>query len=126
MKLHALSIIVPDYDVAIAFFCDVMGFTLTEDLPQGSKRWVRVTPPGGEASFILAKAAAPQQKEAIGNQGGGRVWLFLKSDDFDADYARLKAHGVMFEEIPRSETYGMVAVFRDPFGNRWDLLGGPE
>ena len=126
MKLAAVSLIVPDYDAGIAFYCGIMGFELAEDFPQGDKRWVRVNPPGGGASFILAQAATPQQSAAIGNQGGGRVWLFLQSDDFDVDYNRLKAAGVTFEETPRSEVYGKVAVFRDPFGNRWDLLGAPE
>lgn len=124
MRLEAISIIVPDYDEAIAFYRDVMGFSLAEDIPQGHKRWVRVAPQGGGASFILAQATTPRQTRAIGNQGGGRVWLFLQSDDFDADHARLKSKGVRFEEEPRTEVYGKVAVFQDPFGNRWDLLGG--
>ena len=123
MQLSALSIIVPDYDAALAFYCGVMGFTLEEDVDQGHKRWVRVCPPGGGTSMVLARADTPQQTAAVGQQGAGRVWLFLRSADFDADYTRLRAAGVQFEEEPRHEVYGSVAVFRDPFGNRWDLLG---
>ena len=122
MRLSALSLVVPDYDAAIAFYCGVMGFSLDEDIDQGRKRWVRVTPPGGGVSFILARADGPKQTAAIGNQGGGRVWLFLESQGFAADHARLKASGVTFEEAPRYEPYGTVAVFRDIFGNRWDLI----
>ena len=123
MHLSAVSIIVPDYNSGIAFYRDVMGFTLAEDVDQGRKRWVRLCPPGAETSIILARAEGPEQLAAIGNQGAGRVWLFLRCDDFAAEHRRLKAAGVMFEEEPRHETYGSVAVFRDPFGNRWDLLG---
>lgn len=122
MRLAALTLIVPDYDTAIAYYCDVLGFILTEDIDQGRKRWVRVTPPGGDTGFILAQADNTAQTAAVGNQGAGRVWLFLKTDDFDADHARLIAAGVRFEEEPRHEPYGTVAVFRDMFGNRWDLI----
>ena len=103
MRLSALSLVVPDYDAAIAFYCGVMGFTLDEDIDQGRKRWVRVTPPGGGPSFILAKADGGRQTNAIGDQGGGRVWLFLETSDFAADHTRLKAAGVAFEEEPRHE-----------------------
>lgn len=123
MHLSAITLIVPDYDAGIDFYCGVMGFDLTEDLDQGRKRWVRVTPPGAQTGFILARADDDQQKAAIGKQGAGRVWLFLKVDDFTAEFDRLTAAGVTFEEEPRHEPYGKVAVFRDPFGNRWDLLG---
>ncbi|UWR29031.1 VOC family protein [Sulfitobacter sp. W002] len=123
MHLSAITLIVPDYDAGIDFYCGVMGFDLTEDVDQGRKRWVRVTPPGAQTGFILARADDDQQKAAIGKQGAGRVWLFLKADDFTAEFDRLTAAGVTFEEEPRHETYGKVAVFRDPFGNRWDLLG---
>lgn len=123
MRLSALTLIVPDYDAAIAFYCGQMGFELSEDIDQGHKRWVRVTPPGGGAGFILAKAADARQAAAIGDQGAGRVWLFLQTDDFAEDHARLLAAGVTFEEEPRHEVYGTVAVFRDVFGNRWDLIG---
>ena len=122
MKLSALSLLVPDYAAGIAFYCGVMGFALIEDRDEGRKRWVRVQPPGGGPSFILARADGTQQQAAIGNQGGGRVWLFLETDDFAADHARLIAAGITFEEAPRHEPYGTVAVFRDPFGNRWDLI----
>ncbi|MDF3349078.1 MULTISPECIES: VOC family protein [Sulfitobacter] len=123
MHLSAITLIVPDYDAGIAFYCGVMGFELTEDVDQGRKRWVRVTPPGGETGFVLARADGEAQRAAIGNQGAGRVWLFLKVKDFAAEFDRLTAAGVTFEEEPRHEPYGKVAVFRDPFGNRWDLLG---
>ncbi|MGR3629879.1 MAG: VOC family protein [Sulfitobacter sp.] len=123
MHLSAITLIVPDYDAGIDFYCGVMGFDLTEDVDQGRKRWVRVTPPGAQTGFILARADDDQQKAAIGKQGAGRVWLFLKVDDFTAEFDRLSAAGVIFEEAPRHEPYGKVAVFRDPFGNRWDLLG---
>ena len=123
MHLSAITLIVPDYDAGIAFYCGVMGFELTEDVDQGRKRWVRVTPPGGETGFVLARADGEAQRAAIGNQGAGRVWLFLKVKDFAAEFDRLTAAGVTFEEEPRHEPYGKVAVFGDPFGNRWDLLG---
>ncbi len=123
MQLSAITLIVPDYDAGIGFYCGVMGFDLTEDVDQGRKRWVRVTPPGAQTGFILARADDDQQKAAIGKQGAGRVWLFLKVDDFTAEFDRLTAAGVIFEEAPRHEPYGKVAVFRDPYGNRWDLLG---
>ena len=121
-KLHALSLLVPDYDEGIAFFTGPMGFALDQDLDLGAeKRWVRVTQPGGGTSFILARAV-DDQRAAIGQQGGGRVWLFLESEDFDADHARMQAAGIHFEEDPRDEPYGRVAVFRDPWGSRWDLI----
>lgn len=123
MHLSALTLIIPDYDAAIAFYCDVMGFDLTEDNDQGHKRWVRVTPPGGGAGMILAEPANELQRAAIGNQGAGRVWLFLNTDNFERDYNTLRAKAVVFEELPRHEPYGTVAVFRDIFGNRWDLIG---
>lgn len=122
MRLAALSLIVPDYDAAIAYYCGTLGFELLADEDQGRKRWVKVAPPGGGAAFVLARAEGAAQRAAIGNQGGGRVWLFLESGDFEADHARLLAAGVTFEEAPRHEPYGKVAVFRDTFGNRWDLI----
>ena len=122
MKLSALTLIVPAYDAAISYYCDVLGFDLTEDIDQGHKRWVRVTPPGGGTGFILAQPGNDAQRAAIGQQGAGRVWLFLQTDDFDRDYTALTAKGVEFEETPRYEIYGTVAVFRDLFGNRWDLI----
>jgi catechol 2,3-dioxygenase-like lactoylglutathione lyase family enzyme len=122
LRLAALSLIVPDYDAAIAYYCGTLGFELLADEDQGRKRWVKVAPPGGGAAFVLARAEGAAQRAAIGNQGGGRVWLFLESGDFEADHARLLAAGVTFEETPRHEPYGKVAVFRDTFGNRWDLI----
>lgn len=121
-RLAGVSLIVPDYDSAIAFFVTTLGFHLTADLDQGHKRWVTVEPPGGGCRLILARAEGPDQQAAIGAQGGGRVWLFLETDDFARDHARMAAHGVQFEEPPRHEPYGIVAVWRDPFGNRWDLI----
>lgn len=123
MRLSALSILVPDYDAGIAFFCGALGFDLVEDIDLGSdKRWVRVQPTGAQTGFILARAVGADQIAAIGHQGGGRVWLFLETDDFDRDYVDLQVNGVVFEETPRDEPYGRVAVFADPFGNRWDLI----
>ncbi len=122
-RLAFLSILVPDYDEGIAFFVDILGFDLLEDSDQGGgKRWVRVAPTGAETGFLLARATTDAQRDAIGNQGGGRVWLFLQTDDFWRDHAAFVANGVVFEEVPREEPYGTVAVFRDPFGNRWDLI----
>lgn len=121
-RLGAISLIVPDYDEAIGFFCKGLGWTLCEDLAQGQKRWVTVQPPAGGCRIVLAQAAGDAQSRAIGAQGGGRVWLFLHTDDFAADQARLVAAGAIFEEIPRDEPYGRVAVWRDPWGNRWDLI----
>lgn len=121
-RLGAISLVVPDYDDAIGFFCKGLGWTLCEDVAQGHKRWVTVEPPGGGCRLVLAQPADPTQNSAIGTQGGGRVWLFLHTDDFAAEEARLVAAGAVFEEIPRDEPYGRVAVWRDPWGNRWDLI----
>jgi catechol 2,3-dioxygenase-like lactoylglutathione lyase family enzyme len=121
--LHAVSLVVPDYDAAIAFYCQTLGWTLAEDVDQGRKRWVRILPPGATAgSLLLARAEGPAQEAAIGNQFGGRVGLFLATDDFARDHRAMTAAGVLFEEAPRVEPYGTVAVWRDPFGNRWDLI----
>ena len=121
--LALLSILVPTYGAGIDFFVRQMGFQLLEDTDLGEgKRWVRVAPEGAETAFLLAKAVGDEQSAAIGQQGGGRVWLFLQTDDFSGDYDTMKKHGVVFEEQPRNEPYGQVAVFRDPFGNRWDLI----
>jgi catechol 2,3-dioxygenase-like lactoylglutathione lyase family enzyme len=122
-RLHAVALLVPDYDAGIAFYCGALGWRLQadRDLGQG-KRWVLVSPPGGETSLLLARATDPAQKAAIGNQTGGRVGFFLETDDFARDHAAMLAAGVTFEEAPRHEPYGTVAVWRDPFGNRWDLL----
>ena len=122
-RLGALALLVPDYDAAILFFVSVMGFRLTADIDQGRKRWVTVEPPGGGAHLVLARADGPEQRAAVGKQAGDRVFLFLETDDFARDHARMTAAGVLFEEAPRLEPYGTVAVWRDPFGNRWDLIG---
>ena len=121
-RVSAIALIVPDYDQAIAFYRDVMGFRLVEDIDQGRKRWVAMEPPGGGARLIIARAEGALQVAAIGNQAGGRVWLFLQTDDFWRDHAKMTAAGVFFEEEPRVEAYGTVAVWRDPWGNRWDMI----
>lgn len=125
-RISALALVVPDYDPAIRFFVEDLGFRLTEDIDQGHKRWVTVEPPGGGVRLLLARADTPAQRAAIGNQSGGRVFLFLQSDDFRGDYDRMRAAGVTFREAPRQEPYGMVAVWCDPFGNLWDLIGPPD
>ena len=126
MKQHisALALLVPGYDEAIAYYVERLGFELVEDtVLSATKRWVVVAPPGNsETGLLLARADSPEQRAAIGNQAGGRVFLFLKTDDFDRDFARLKKAGVEFLEEPRLEAYGKVAVFRDTFGNKWDLI----
>jgi len=121
-RIAALSLIVPDYQAGIDFYVGKLGFDLIENVDQGRKRWVTVAPPGGGASLVLARADTGRQRDAIGAQGAGRVWLFLETDDFARDHAAMLAAGVVFEEPPRHEDYGIVAVWRDPFGNRWDLL----
>lgn len=123
-SLAAVALLVPDYDAGIAFFVGKLGFDLVEDTELApSKRWVRVRPPGTDGtSLLLARAASPEQERAIGQQAGGRVFLFLHTDDFDRDHARYTTAGVHFVEPPRIEPYGKVAVFQDPFGNRWDLV----
>lgn len=125
--LSAVSIVVPDYDEALAFYVNILGFELREDTRLSeSKRWVVVAPRGAGPHgcyLVLAKAANDAQRQAIGNQAGGRVFLFLTTDDFDRDNQRLVAFGVRFIGAPRDEAYGRVAVFADPFGNLWDLIG---
>jgi catechol 2,3-dioxygenase-like lactoylglutathione lyase family enzyme len=122
MNLSAFSFLVPDYDAGIAFFCETLGFALLCDIDQGRKRWVEVRAPGSDTRIVIARADGPAQEAMIGKQGAGRVWLFLQTDDFAGDHAHLRAKGIHFEEEPRHEPYGTVAVFRDPFGNRWDLI----
>lgn len=122
-RISALALVVPDYDLAIAFYVGKLGFTLTEDIDQGHKRWVTVEPPGGGARLVLARAEGQTQRAAIGHQAGGRVFLFLTTDNFARDLAAMLTAGIAFEEPPRHEPYGSVAVWRDPFGNRWDLIG---
>jgi catechol 2,3-dioxygenase-like lactoylglutathione lyase family enzyme len=122
-RLHAVALVVPDYDTAIAFYTGPLDFDLVQDTDLGNdKRWVLVRPKGGATALLLARAINDDQRAAIGNQTGGRVGFFLQTGDFAADHARMTAAGVTFEEPPRHEPYGTVAVFRDPFGNRWDLL----
>ena len=121
--LALLSLLVKDYDEALAFYVGKLGFSLVEDSELGAgKRWVVVSPDPGGSKFLLAKASDEQQAALIGGQGGGRVWLFLHTDDFAATHARMSAAGVRFLEEPRHEVYGSVAVFEDLYGNRWDLL----
>lgn len=122
--ISAISLLVPDYDQAIAFYVGLMGFDLVEDteLSEG-KRWVLVAPPGStETRLLLARAANEAQEEVIGEQAGNRVFLFLETYDFDEDIALMERAGVDIIEEPRIESYGKVAVFRDPFGNKWDLI----
>jgi catechol 2,3-dioxygenase-like lactoylglutathione lyase family enzyme len=122
--IHATTLVVPDYDTAITFYVGVMGFALAEDIDLGNnKRWVRVCPDGSQqGSLLLARAVDAPQVAAIGNQTGGRVGFFLVTDDFTRDHAAMQSKGVHFEEQPRHEPYGIVAVWQDPFGNRWDLI----
>ncbi|MFM5170415.1 VOC family protein [Aeromonas veronii] len=126
--IGALTLLVADYDQAICFFTEGLGFALLEDTRldepgKPGKRWVRVAPKGASGSaLLLAQAANAQQQAAIGQQGGGRVFLFLETTDFWGDYQRMQAYGVHFCEQPRDEPYGTVVVFEDISGNRWDLL----
>lgn len=129
--LQLITIIVEDYDPAIKFFVELLGFTLSEDSPSTTndgrpKRWVVVRPPGAETGILLAKADGVAQKEAVGKQMAGRVGFFLRVDDFEATYQRLFAADVTFLNEPRNEEYGRVVVFEDIAGNRWDLLGEPS
>lgn len=121
-QLALVTLIVTDYDEAIDFFVRRAGFELVEDAPQPGKRWVVVRPPGSSAALLLAQAGDDEQRAMIGRQGGGRVWLFLETDDLARDHARMTAAGVRFCEEPRHEPYGTVAVWEDLHGNRWDLL----
>lgn len=128
MHISLATVIVHDYDEAIAFFVDVLGFDLTEDSASLTndgrrKRWVVVRPPGGETGLLLAQADGPEQEAAVGGQYAGRVGLFLRVDDFDQTYQRMVDADVEFVSPPRKEVYGTVAVFVDVAGNRWDLLG---
>ena len=128
MQLELVTLVVDDYDPAIAFFVDVLGFDLAEDAPSLTndgrpKRWVVVRPPGAVTGVLLARADGPEQAGAVGRQFAGRVGMFLRVGDFAAARARLVAAGVRFTGPPRDEPYGRVAVFLDPWGNRWDLLG---
>jgi catechol 2,3-dioxygenase-like lactoylglutathione lyase family enzyme len=123
-RLSAISILVPDYDPAIAWFIEKLGFALTEDVDMGEgKRWVTMTPHAeAQTRIVIARATTPAQIAAIGNQYGGRVGFFLTVDDFDATYTSMLQAGVTFRETPRSEPFGKVVVFEDYLGNGWDLL----
>jgi catechol 2,3-dioxygenase-like lactoylglutathione lyase family enzyme len=123
LALRRLALVVRDYDEAIAFYVGVLGFELLEDTSLGGdKRWVRVRAPGG-GELLLARAVTGDQRTRVGNQTGDRVFLFVETDDFEADHARLLARGVRFLEAPRRESYGTVAVFVDLYGNKIDLIG---
>ena len=121
MRLGLVALLVRDYDEAIDFFVGKLGFELFEDRPRGDKRWVVVGPDVG-SRLLLARAVDDGQRAAVGNQSGGRVFLFLETDDFVGDHAAMQAKGVRFLESPRHEDYGSVAVFEDLYGNRWDLI----
>jgi catechol 2,3-dioxygenase-like lactoylglutathione lyase family enzyme len=125
LRLAQLALVVRDYDEAIAWYTRALGFTLIEDTPLGGgKRWVVVRPPGpGGAELLLARAVNDEQASRIGNQTGGRVFLFLHSDDFWRDHRAFTSQGVRFVVEPHDEEYGTVAVFEDLYGNRWDLIG---
>jgi catechol 2,3-dioxygenase-like lactoylglutathione lyase family enzyme len=118
-----VSVVVRDYDEAIAYYTKMLGFNLVEDRALEGKRWVLVAPPGSsECRLLLARAKNESELKAVGNQTGGRVFLFLHTDDFWRDYQAFVSRGVRFCEAPREESYGRVAVFEDLYGNRWDLL----
>jgi catechol 2,3-dioxygenase-like lactoylglutathione lyase family enzyme len=124
-SLGLVSLVVRDYDEALRFFVGKLGFVLVEDsfVPEQSKRWVVVSPPGASESRLpLARASSPEQESRVGQQTGGRVFLFLHTDDVWRDYERYSAKGVEFVRPPREEPYGVVAVFKDLYGNLWDLL----
>lgn len=122
-SIATVTLVVVDYDEAIAFYRDRLGFALVADTSLGEgKRWVVVGPPGGGARLLLARADSPEQVARIGDQTGGRVGFFLETDDFARDHAAFTANGVKFLEEPRHEPYGSVAVFEDIYGNKWDLI----
>ena len=128
MHIESVAIIVDDYDEAIAFFVDALGFELVEDSPALTndgrpKRWVIIRPPGASTAVLLVQADGDRQSAAVGDQAAGRVGFFLRVDDFDHSYRRMVEHGVRFLSEPREESYGTVAVFLDISGNKWDLLG---
>lgn len=126
--IAALTLLVRDYNEAIDFYTQKIGFELIEDtVLSESKRWVRIAPRGSVSTcLLLARAATEEQAASIGKQAGGRVFLFLQTDDFWRDYRQMQAHGVKFCELPREEPYGWVVVFEDLYGNRWDLLQQPK
>ncbi|MEO6172672.1 MAG: VOC family protein [Arenimonas sp.] len=122
--INAITLVVNDYDEAIAYYTEKLGFELIQDTRlSDEKRWVLIAPRGvKETRILLAKAANAEQSKSVGNQTGGRVFLFLQTDDFWRDYDRMQTKGVIFCETPREEEYGTVVVFQDLYGNRWDLL----
>jgi len=122
-QIACIALLVADYDEAIAFYTQKLGFSLLEDTPLGAgKRWVRVAPATAGTALLLAKASTPAQLQQVGDQAAGRVFLFLQTKDFWRDYRQMLAKGVHFHEAPREEAYGTVAVFSDLYGNKWDLL----
>lgn len=123
-SIGCVSLLVRDYDEAIAFYTRTLSFRIVEDAPMGEgRRWVVLAPPGSsEARLLLAKAKNPEEQAAVGRQAGGRVFLFLHTDDFARDHKAMRDRGVKFNEEPRREAYGTVAVFEDLYGNKWDLL----
>lgn len=122
-SVATIALLVEDYDDAIAFYRDKLGFEVPADIDMGGgKRWVLVTPGRGGARLLLAKADGPEQLARVGDQTGGRVGFFLETDDFERDYAAFSDAGVRFLETPRHEAYGSVAVFEDLYGNKWDLI----
>ncbi|MGR3292035.1 MAG: VOC family protein [Paracoccaceae bacterium] len=121
-RIGLVALVVPEYEPALDFFVGGLGFELIEDRPDGAKRWLVIRPAGAETGLVLARADGIKQTAAIGNQTGGRVGFFLHTDDFYRDAKRIHEAGGVFEEEPRHELYGIVAVFSDPFGNRWDLI----
>lgn len=122
-RLSLIALLVDDYDGAISFYVDQLGFELCEDIRlTNDTRWVVAAPSGAEAGLLLAQATNDRQREAVGDQSGGRVLLFLETDDFDRDYLAYTQRGVRFVEAPRHEPYGTVAIFEDVYGNRWDLI----
>ena len=127
-SVFQITLVVDDYDRARQFYCDALGFECIADQPQPEgKRWLVVAPKGGQgASLLLAKAATDEERSAIGNQTGGRVGFFLKTDDFSSDHAAMLSKDVRFLEEPRHEVYGTVAVFADLYGNKWDLIQHAE
>ena len=124
-SLAHIALVVRDYDEAIAWFTDKLGFALVADehQPEQDKRWVLVAPPGSTGtSLLLARAATPEQSAFVGNQAGGRVFLFLQTDDFEQDHEAMRARGITFVREPKAAPYGTVAVFEDLYGNLWDLV----
>jgi catechol 2,3-dioxygenase-like lactoylglutathione lyase family enzyme len=123
-SIGCVSVLVRDYDEAIAFYTRALRFSVAEDTEQGEgRRWVTLAPPGSAGPrLLLARAKNDRERASVGCQAGGRVFLFLNTDDFDGDFAQMKAHGVTFREDPRQEAYGTVAVFEDLYGNLWDLI----